>query len=46
MVSSIANSSVIHLVQNVKDIAIILKVNIVGHKIHDSCLKWSFILLD
>ena len=46
MVSSVANSSVIYLVQNVKYIAIILKVNIVGPKIHGSCLNWSFILLD
>ena len=44
--SNVANSSVIHLFQNVKYIAIIVEVNIVVHSIHGCCLKWSLILLD
>ena len=39
MFNNVANSSVIHLVQNVKYIAISLEVNIVAHRIHDCCLK-------
>ena len=46
MFSSVANSSVIHLVQNVKYIAITLKVKIVVHRLHGRFLKWSFIYLD
>ena len=46
MFSNVANSSFIHLLQNVKHIVIILKVNIVVHRLHGCCLKRIFILLD
>ena len=46
MFSNVANSSFVHILQNVKHIVIILKVNIVVHRFHGCCLKRIFILLD